>query len=281
VRSAPLIHLSLTIGHHGYHPGVLRFLAIGEWDEASVTVERARSSHALPAELEEAVESAWRAAGARPGVRLFDGAMVRWESLQATAEQLAMRVSETSYRIFVGTNMAHPEWADRYGPQVMANPVGLSAALVSAEGDLLLGRRNANVAYYPQRLHPFAGSLEPAEATSPFAGLRRELEEELKLAERELAAMACIGVVEDSALRQGEMLFRVQARLGREAILARLDPIEHRAALAIAPTREAVETVLQRPHELTPVAAATILLWARPMIGHAWFETWRSRLVRA
>ena len=43
----------------------------------------------------------------------------------------------------------------------LANPVGVSPALLSADNFLIMGRRNASVAYYPNRIHPFAGALEP------------------------------------------------------------------------------------------------------------------------
>ena len=80
----------------------------------------------------------------------------RW-TVSPDGSRLRLSLSETSYKPFYGTNMSHPELADRFGADVMANPVGVSPALETADGYLLLGRRNSAVAYYPGRLHPFAG----------------------------------------------------------------------------------------------------------------------------
>ena len=50
----------------------------------------------------------------------------------------------------------------------------------------MLGRRNASVAYYPGRVHPFSGSLEPQEqdrARSRAAGLDAHLTKPVDLRE--------------------------------------------------------------------------------------------------
>src|SRR6476619_7334639 len=99
--------------------------------------------------------------------------------------------------------MTNPQLADRFGADVLANPVGLSTALETSDGFLLMGRRNERVAYYPGRLHP-------------FAGFRRELGEELSLDEPDVPLIRCTGIVEDVALRQPELIFRVECALTRK-----------------------------------------------------------------
>ena len=97
----------------------------------------------LPDKARELIDRAWQTASARPGVKLFDGPMCRLESWSALAGgALQLTLSRTSYKLFMGTNMCHPELADRFGPQVLANPVGVSPALETADGFLMLGRRN-------------------------------------------------------------------------------------------------------------------------------------------
>ncbi len=257
---------------------MLQFHAIGQWRRDQVVVEPVPSSQVLPNAVRRLIDQAWVEATAQANVHLFDGPMVRWEGLAASPQRLVMRISQTSYKQFFGTNMRHPELAERYGARVLANPVGLSAALVSNDGFLLLGRRNSRVAYYPNRLHPFAGALEPVEAGDPFAGIERELREELGLAAEDLREIACLGVVEDVALRQGEMIFRVAARLGCAAILARLDAREHRSGVALPAEQSQIEALLGQAGQLTPVGVATVLLWARPLLGETWFADWQTRI---
>jgi len=81
---------------------------------------------------------------------------------------------------------------------------------VTADDWLLLGRRNATVAYYPSRVPPFAGALEPGDPTDVFAEARRELREELGFVEHDVSDIRLAGIVEDASLRQPELIFRVR-----------------------------------------------------------------------
>jgi 8-oxo-dGTP pyrophosphatase MutT (NUDIX family) len=222
-------------------------------------------------EVEALIERAWQAALSRPGVRLFDGPMCRMERWEASAERLSLDLSVTSYKPFLGTNLAHPELADQFGREVMANPVGVSPALHTSDDFLLLGRRNATLAYYPNRTHPFAGALEPRDQGDLFAAVRRELREELSLKESDGAEVRCTGVAEDFALRQPELLFRVRTPLTRKQIESQVHAEEHGGSVAVPATREAVVGIVEDP-SLTPVAVASLLLWGRVTFGEEWFR---------
>ena len=252
---------------------MLTILRTGDWGPGDVDVEWVAPGRKIVAEVEARVERAWAEAVARPGAHLFDGPMCRLERWDVSPDGRRLRValSETSYRPFFGTNMSHPELADEYGPEVLATPVGVSPALETADGFLLLGRRNASVAYYPDRIHPFAGALEPRDAGDVFAAVRRELREELSLADADVAEVRCTGLVWEEALRQTEMIFRARCALTRDQIVARLDHEEHRGVYPVEATRPAVEAAL-RDARLTPVAVAALLLWGRGALGQEWFE---------
>jgi 8-oxo-dGTP pyrophosphatase MutT (NUDIX family) len=199
------------------------------------------------------------------------------ESWAVQDGRLGVALSRTTYRLFLGTNMTHPELADRYGPAVLANPVGVSPALETADGYLLMGRRNESVAYYPGRIHPFAGCLEPTDgdvgpaAPGPFAAVRRELAEELSLGGDDVADVRCTGIVEDTALRQPEMIFRAVSTRTRAEIEARLAREEHHAVVAVRATADGVAPLLREPL-ITPVGLAAALLWGRVRLGDEWFR---------
>jgi hypothetical protein len=251
---------------------MLSVLAWGDWGPGDVEVVWVPGARRRVPDVEQLIDRAWHTAMARAAVYLFDGAMCRLEGWNVSPDGARLRVelSPTSYREFFGTNMSHPELAERYGPEVMANPVGVSPALETADNFLLLGRRNAAVAYYPNRVHPFAGALEPADGGDLFAAVRRELREELSLGEADVAEVRCAGIVLEKALRQNEFIFRARTSLSREQVESRVDRQEHRAAYAVPATTAGVESALRDPL-LTPVAVATLLLWARPHVGEAWF----------
>lgn len=250
---------------------MLTFHATGDWQMGQLGASWSQSSRPVIPEVERLIESVWDRVRSEPGVHLFDGPMCRLESWQVFPQMLHLLLSETSYKPFLGTNLHHPELADTYGREILANPVGVSPALESSDGYLIFGRRNSSVAYYPNRIHPFAGALEPGDDRDLFAAVRRELREELGFNERDVADVRCTGIAEDHHLRQPELIFYVRSSRTREQIEAHVDHKEHNASWAIRAEEPAVTESLRKP-ELTPVAVAALLLWGRARFGPAWFE---------
>jgi 8-oxo-dGTP pyrophosphatase MutT (NUDIX family) len=258
---------------------MLNFVTIGEWREGDVEARSAPSSRRVVGEVEAVIDRAWAEVARRPGVHLFDGPMCRLESLHARNDgKLELTLSETSYRIFLGTNLYHPELAAQYGRDVMANPVGLSCALVSDDGFLVMGKRNAAVAYYPNRIHPFAGALEPKDIGNVFEGMRRELREELSLDATAVAEISCLGIAEDRKLVQPEMIFRARTLRTRSELSAQLEAEEHRGCWWTPATCQGIEAALADYREMTPVAVAALLMWGQREFGEAWFAQHVSAL---
>jgi hypothetical protein len=259
-------------------PLMLKLHHTGDWAAGQVRVTWAPSTHAMPPEVQELIERTWNEISTRPGMIFFDGPMCRLEGARSTPAELDLTFSKTSYKPFFGTNLQHPELADRYGEKVLANPVGVSPALLTADKWLVFGHRNANVAYYPNRIHPFAGALEPREQVDIFQEVRRELKEELEFGEEDIKSIHCTGLVEDARLRQPELIFRVESTRTRDEIRSRMDLTEHHEIWSIPATRAAVEGAMGDRMLLTPIALASMLLWGRLAFGEAWFEQERAKL---
>ena len=246
---------------------------IGDWKPGQVLATNVPSTRAILPDVESAIERAWADASARLGAKLFDGPMCHLERCETSPDALRLWVSPTSYKPFLGTHLTGAD----VPASALANPLGLSAVLVTSDGWLMLGRRNASVAYYPNRIHPFAGSLEPGELTNVFEGVLRELDEELGLSERDVADMRCLGLIEDAKLRQPEIIFSVRTTRTRAEIESQLDAAEHHAAVAIEATPADVEARM-RDALMTPVAVGALALWGRIAFGDAWFASVRRSI---
>lgn len=241
----------------------------GNWPQHAVRVSPVTSSRRNAPQVEALIESAWRDGQDRLGDRLFDGPMCRMESWRGERDALALELSLTSYRIFLGTNLMNPQLAESLGRDVMANPVGVSTALQTRDGWLMFGRRNATVAYYPNRLHPFAGSIDPADQSDVFAAARRELHEELGIEQEQIESIHCIGLVEDDVIRHPELIFHTRVSLTRSQIESQVQADEHGGSAAIMATRQGIELALGDP-QFTPVGIATLLLFGRIGFGDEW-----------
>jgi 8-oxo-dGTP pyrophosphatase MutT (NUDIX family) len=260
---------------------MLTFHAAGDWERSQVRCRQVEDARLVISEVERLIDQTWQRASSQPGVHLFDGPMCRLERWDATPERLELALSRTTYKSFLGTNLRNPQLADRYGREVLANPVGVSPALQTMDGWLMMGRRNASVAYYPNRVHPFAGALEPRDADDVFAAVERELAEELAFTPADVADVRCTGIAEDHAIRQPELIFRVRSTRTRAQIEAGLDRTEHHASWAIPASGEAIDDVLRNLSELTPVAVGALLLWGRSRYGESWFEARLSLLAQS
>ena len=251
---------------------MLTFHACGDWPRGRVRATWATSSsRRVPPDVARLIDDTWSRVASRPGVHLFDGPMCRLESFTATPDALSLVLSPTSYKPFVGTNLHNPQLAADHGRDVMANPVGVSALLETADGFLLLGRRNASVAYYPGRVHPFAGALEPGDGADPFAAVFRELREELALDAAHVDDLRCTGLAEDARLLQPELIFTARTSLSRDQVAQRVDAVEHDAVWHIPARQDALGRAVTDP-ALTPVGVASLLLWGRLHFGQDWFD---------
>ena len=236
-------------------------LAAGDWSPQHVRVSWSpHNSRRILPEVERAIEEAWTAAEQRLGDKLFDGPLCRLEKWSASSDRLELTLSRTSYRPFLGTNLFNAYLGDTYGRDVLADPVGVSTSLETADGYLLLGRRNDAVAYHPNRVHPFAGSLVPREPMDVFDEIRRELHEELRLTPPDIAQIRCVGLAEDRSLRQPELIFIARATRALVDLESQLDHAEHSAVFAVRAERADVERAMT-DELLTPIAVASLALW--------------------
>ena len=217
--------------------------------------------------VDAAIDAAWAEASSRPGVRLFDGPLCRFEGMRRENDGLVIDLSQTSYRIVVGTNFAHPEFFDQFGVDVMANPVGVSTALLTRDNWLMMGRRNASVAYYPNRVHPFAGSLEVESQIDVFTNVRRELREELSLGDSDIESITCLGLAEDMRLRHPETIFLTRTSLARGQIESQVHADEHQSTWCVNAESNAVRRAIADDESLTPIARAVLAAWLRIACG--------------
>jgi hypothetical protein len=213
-------------------------------------------------EVEALIDQAWIDAHKRPGVKLFDGPLCRFEGFDLHAdepgsESIRIDVSSTRYRIVVGTHFAHPDIVDRFGPDVAARPIGVSSGVISADGRLLLGVRSERLAYYPGRVHPFAGSMSDLPEPDIVADALREVREELNIAEQEPMSIRMVGLVEDLQMRHPEAIFLVRLPINEQELRTRLDHDEHGEIVSAPLENHALESLRADPR-LTPFALGVV-----------------------
>jgi hypothetical protein len=276
-----------------HHDERLRIDAMGCFAQGDVTVTWRDEPRPTTLEIEALIEDAWRrrVRGAEAtGTLCFDGPLCRLVSFEHAGGRLALTLGPASYRDMVGTNDAHPELAESHGEAYLATPLAAGCALVSRDGELVIGRRSPRVARGGW-LHVLAGHVEPVGhegpdgLPSPFVTIRVEAGEELLIAPEEIESLVCTGLARVLPRLKAELSFSARLAASTERLVAAMtrdDPAnEHTEAVVVPDEAEALATFLaERGGELVCVGRGALLLHGRVRFGGAWFEAALAEVVR-
>lgn len=223
----------------------------------------------------------WRRACGEAGAMLFNGQLARYLRHRIEADTLIIDAGPTDYVAFIGTNVLNAHRGDEFGWERFGNPIGTSATVITSDGWLLIGRRGDRVALHRGYAHTFGGGLEAGERRSDgtidaFASIRRELNEELRLAADEIREVVCLGMIRDAEIRQPELIFDAEVHPTRAEVEDRLRPgaddEEHEAVLACRDEPDAILPFLMAVRPVTPVVVGAIAEHGRHRYGPDWYE---------
>ena len=238
-------------------------------------VAHARAPHAL----DHLIDETWaRALANKPG--LFDASKFRLAGASTAGGTATLHVGLTSYRDYVGTNRAD-HWRDLLGrPEAahLSNALGCETALVTADGQLVLTRRSAQVAthgglYNGPSGHAEPGRCSPSAAEIDAAAARRELLHDSILAEVEdevgvpratMSTPRLIGVMADAHLKP-DLLFLSTTTLVADDVRPR-----HKEAVEAWESDDIVFVPRDAPDDalppLTPVTRAVLACLRRAAV---------------
>jgi 8-oxo-dGTP pyrophosphatase MutT (NUDIX family) len=234
--------------------------------------------------LEQLIATTWDAQVAeadKHGRILFNGDMgglIRWRD---DGDAIVLDVRHTDYRRFIGTNFCNGPRAGAFGVETYANPVGTSAVLIAADGNVLFGRRGMHLACHGGYLHIFGGSLEPIDrredgTVDVFEAVRRELREELHVTDEEIAELVCTGMVRDLSLFQPELCYDAVLKIGGDEVLSRFDPDapgqEHSALEIGRDDPQQWVHFIRGAVRFAPAAVGAVMLHGRRVWGLAWYD---------
>ena len=206
----------------------------------------------------------------KEGGKLYNGGLFRLISIQkdkSAPDVFILTVGPTTYREFVGTNLARIGRSGKFPREFLANPLGTSAIVTTTDNKILLGKRGSQVFYHRGYIHAFGGMLEEADKSEKgeiniFSSIQRELLEELGLYTSDILKIVCMGIVKDTAIQQPELLFDATCDLSHAEIEARwnLAPSrkEHSRLISIENSITGISDFLSMPRLIAPVAVAAL-----------------------
>jgi 8-oxo-dGTP pyrophosphatase MutT (NUDIX family) len=254
-------------------------LAPGRFDKGQLRITWTHEPRATTDEIERLIAEQWErrlAQAEQTGQMLFNGELARYVSHEVTGGTLHITVGPTCYRDFLGTNLYHNHRVDELGWHRFGNPLGTTGLLITADEQILLGRRSHRVAFHGGYLHTIGGALEMQDIDDPadidaFAALLRELGEEIGLTAREVTSAHCMGLIRDTDIYQPELLFEVHIGLTAAELCGRLDhddAQQEHVGLEWCPNRpNAIVDFLHAARPVAPVAVGTMLIYGMQTWG--------------
>lgn len=242
-------------------------------------------------DIERFIETTWNTCTAQAestGAKLWNGRLCRLVTYHGTKDEMSLVLGPTDYRDFLGTNLHNAHLRYSHGPECLANPVGVSALVISSDDYLVLGRRSNAVAYHAGRIHPVGGCMEPSEAgigENPTETILSEVAEEFGIDGQVVKQTMCLGLIRDKHIVQPEVMYDIHVELDAESIRRSAtdasDRHEHTEVLVVRDHPANVVSFVERWFsDLTPVGLAGLLLHGLHAWGGGWFATTRGYLRR-
>ncbi|XP_026579841.1 uridine diphosphate glucose pyrophosphatase-like [Pseudonaja textilis] len=272
--------------------------ALGGIPESHVRVELSPlyDRNSLPADQAQ-IDSVW-AARCRQNPWLFDGAKFRLHSVKLDGSILTFHLGLTSYKDFVGTNLAetarqlqeqgHKDFGNSQA--YLADPLGVGAVLHTADDNLVFLRRSLCVGEAPGKIDVPGGHPEPQAVLGKdasvgslirhqdlpgdlvvgelFSSVLREIQDEMNLQPDTLSRPLLLGIVRnETTAGRCSAEFYVRCSLSSEEVKQRYalgGPEAQESVGIIFVSREDVPSMEQKGewwNELCPSAKGAVKLY--------------------
>ncbi|SIR01449.1 hypothetical protein SAMN05880590_110131 [Rhizobium sp. RU35A] len=178
-----------------------------------------RGRFELAGPVEAARRVAWDAHRAQ-NASAFDGSLLRLDDLRVDQGRLVLQASRTCYSAYVATR--HPEFAVAHPDARRADPLGMTALVVTADDHVIVTRRSLTADQNPGALYLIGGYAEPPEVDGSvdlFQEIAREIAEEIAVTDLVRSASSAIGMGYDPVFCHPELFFVTPSRSSAADIL--------------------------------------------------------------
>lgn len=228
------------------------FIAMGRnfLPQDFVIVTRASTRLETP-EIEQRIAACWSSGNGAESSPLFDGALWRYADQTVTDRNIVLTVEPTSYRVYYGTNIQNPQFFNRYGDAVMANPLIVNAFIRTIDDRYLFARRSKHVAIFRQQIHVVGGTIprksNQLNGDDLFGAMQEELHEEVGITEHDIKTIRCVGIWTALPCRMRQVVYAVELSISSKRImeLTQTEQWEHNEWIYVTASDDALQRFLQ------------------------------------
>jgi 8-oxo-dGTP pyrophosphatase MutT (NUDIX family) len=258
--------------------------ATGRYAAGEVVVTWRDEPRPSTPEIDAIIEEAWPewlARCERNGTICFNGQLLRYLRHRADNGQLTIEVGPTDFAAFIATNYLNHMRINEFGLENCSNPVGSSVLLITADEQLVMGRRSHRVACHAGCVHAVGGGLEAGEVRENgqldvFESIKREMREELRIDDEQIEEIVSLGLVTDRVVYQPELVFEARISCTVNDLKGRLRPgaadEEHACLVTCADRPDAVLPFIRETPRVVPITACTLCEHGRHAYGEQWYR---------
>jgi 8-oxo-dGTP pyrophosphatase MutT (NUDIX family) len=162
-------------------------------------------SFQLSAVVDQKRQATWDAFRAKHPTA-FDGALLRMANHRVEAGRLIIDAHRTSYSAYVTTR--HPEFADEHPGAERADPLGMTAIVLTKDSAVIVTKRSLSADQNPGALYLIGGYAEPLEkgkTVDLFSEVAREVMEEIAVKDLNRSTSFAIGIAYDPVFCHPEL----------------------------------------------------------------------------
>jgi len=240
-----------------------RIIYTGVFTEEDFHYEVKPGKRIYKAETRHLINQSWQEARLNPGLNLFNGPVVSLLTAAMTANpetgrnKLYLKVQATDYKSFYGTNVCNPNAIPK---AELANPLAVCAVVETTDGMVYVGRRSEKLAETSGLWHVPGGTL--SKAINPIDAMRKELAEELNLADEDIQTAVCLGFAENLLMKKPEFLCYFHLKMSTRLLEAKMQEakdLDEHDEYAFVPLEELQDFV--DIHPFAPIGKAAIKLY--------------------
>jgi len=186
--------------------GIYAVLAEGPFINQQIHIVWNEQQYSFPTDFVKKVDDYW-AHIKEP--HIFNGELVRLNEIELDTSSLLLGLSLTNYATLLYSNAHIDLILKTWGRKYLANALGISAVVVTADKKIVLMKRSKNVGEFPDCWDVFGGHIDkPGKGCKPdvYSAMKKELFQELALDESEYF-LEFLAVVKAFINQKPEMIF--------------------------------------------------------------------------
>ncbi len=210
----------------GVHIKRFKILVSNVYANTQFKVSYSKEVRKTNSDVERLIKITWKKKeeeAQRQQALLYSAKLCRLIGFKTDKNTFELTLGETTYKELLGTNVHYPWIYSKYGNEYLSNALGVSAVIVTSDGNLLFGQRASYLAYDAGRYDVCGGFIDPDKDSQdgipdPFKAMKRRVMETFLIKEEQIEYIYSLGLMQNYVTLKPELTFEVKLKLSSQEV---------------------------------------------------------------